>query len=156
MLLSASAVQLKCLFVALTGRGVISIIQAIVGVIFSIEGFWGAVKYDGPSVKRFLIFLSFYFLVSTAISIIDLETIDEYCSTALDDADRKECVNSTEVYSYLLLAASLSVVPLVMAISIVFYLAIQSSDNLPRRRKDGKGVAYEMAEIVDRMGFSSD
>jgi len=99
----------KCAFVALTGRGVVSIIQAIVGVIFSIEGFWGAVKFDGPTVKRFLIFLVAYFFVSAAISVINLQTLDEYCSTAVDENDKKYCLDTSRLYSYLLLAATLAV-----------------------------------------------
>ena len=100
---------MKCAFVALTGRGVVSIIQAIVGVIFSIEGFWGAVKFDGPTVKRFLIFLVAYFFVSAAISVINLQTLDEYCSTAVDANDKKYCLDTSRLYSYLLLAATLAV-----------------------------------------------
>lgn len=100
---------MKCAFVALTGRGVVSIIQAIVGVIFSIEGFWGAVKFDGPTVKRFLIFLVAYFFVSAAISVINLQTLDEYCSTAVDANDKRYCLDTSRLYSYLLLAATLAV-----------------------------------------------
>ena len=102
--------QVECAFIALTGRGVVSIIQAIVGVIFSIEGFWGAVKFDGSTVKRFLVFLVFYFFVSVAISIVNLQTLDDYCSTAVDDEDKKSCLDASKLYSYLLLGASLGVV----------------------------------------------
>jgi hypothetical protein len=104
------SLQIKCAFVALTGRGVVSIIQAIVGVIFSIEGFWGAVKFDTATVKRFLIFLVAYFFVSVGISVIDIQTINDYCSTAVNDDDRKSCKDQATMYSYLLLAASLVVV----------------------------------------------
>jgi hypothetical protein len=102
--------QLKCAFVALTGRGVVSIIQAIGGVIFSIEGFWGAVKYDAATMKRFLIFLVCYFLVSIAIAIINLETLVDYCSTAISDEDEMSCHATAKLYSYLLLGVTLGLV----------------------------------------------
>ena len=102
--------KIKCAFVALTGRGVVSIIQAIVGVIFSIEGFWGAVKFDAATVKRFLIFLVAYFFVSVGISVIDIQTINDYCSTAVNSDDKTLCKDQATMYSYLLLAASLFVV----------------------------------------------
>jgi hypothetical protein len=99
--------MIECAFVALTGRGVIAIIQAIVGIIFSIEGFWGAVRYDSPSIKRFLIFLVFYFFVSIAISIIDLQTRNTYCVTAQDDSDMDYCFRTATLYGWLLLGLTL-------------------------------------------------
>ena len=102
--------QLKCSFVALTGRGVISLIQAVAGVIFSIEGFWGAVKFDAPTTKRFLIFLVCYFFVSVTIAIINLETLDAYCSTATSESDRQSCFDTARLYSYLLLGVTLGLV----------------------------------------------
>ena len=85
-------------------------IQAIGGVIFSIEGFWGAVKYDPPTIKRFLIFLICYFLVSTAIAVINLETLHAYCSTAVNDDDEASCLRTAKLYSYLLLGVTLGFV----------------------------------------------
>jgi hypothetical protein len=142
----------------LTGRGVVSIIQAIVGLIFSIEGFWGAVKYDSATVKRFLAFLVGYFFVSVGISIIDIQTIHDYCSTAVDDADKKKCTDTATIYSYLLLGTSLGVVPAVFAVTVVFYLSIPAH-GFPRRRNSHNSSAlevYEMTDIVERMGFSTD
>jgi len=155
--------------VALTGRGVVSIIQAIVGVIFSIEGFWGAVKYDGATVKRFLVFLVGYFFVSVAISIVDIQTISDYCSTALSDDDHDNCIDQATIYSYLLLGASLGLVPAIFAVGVVFYLSIQNAQGgsmaaaaaaaARRRNANNNGTGtdiYEMTDIVARLGFSSD
>jgi len=169
----------KCAFVALTGRGVVSIIQAIVGVIFSIEGFWGAVKFDAATVRRFLAFVVVYFVVSVTVSIVNLRTIDTYCSTAFDEEDRMTCEDTALTYSYVLLGASLGLVPLIFGVSVVFYLSIQASEHLyglaggggatgnagpyrygrsRRRKHDGEEdeETYEVTEIVERMGFSSD
>jgi len=38
--------------IAITGRGVINILQGIIGVVFAMEGFWGAVKYEIHTVKQ--------------------------------------------------------------------------------------------------------
>lgn len=193
--------QLKCSFVALTGRGVISLIQAVAGVIFSIEGFWGAVKFDAPTTKRFLIFLVVYFFVSITIAIINLETLNDYCSTAVSESDAQSCFDTARLYSYLLLGVTLGLVvrrrphtahgdddpagrgcsstrtdfllsfvsflrrplpllslqPVIFAVGVVFYLAIQSNEaSFTRRRNGNQSSAYEMADIVDRMGFSTD
>jgi len=150
--------MLKCAFVALTGRGVVSIIQAIVGVIFSIEGFWGAVKYDAATVKRFLVFLVGYFFVSLGISIIDIQTITDYCSTALDDQDHDTCLHQSTIYSYTLLAASIVVVPGIFALGVVFYLSIPTDDgaDAARRRRNANSAALEVYEMAERMGFSTD
>ena len=149
--------MIKCAFVALTGRGVVSIIQAIVGVIFSIEGFWGAVKFDAATLKRFLIFLVGYFFVSVGIAVIDIQTLDAYCATAVDQTDLKKCEDQTQLYAYLLLAASLFVVPLIFSVGVIFYLAIPVDGSGRRRNPNSSALeVYEMTDIVDRMGFSSD
>ena len=140
----------------MTGRGVVSLIQAIGGVIFCIEGFWGAVKFDAATVKRFLAFLVGYFFVSVGISVIDIQTISDYCSTAVDDADKSKCLDTATLYSYLLLGFSLALVPAIFAVTVVFYLSIPAH-GLPRRRNGNSSIeAYEMTDIVERMGFSTD
>lgn len=149
--------MIKCAFVALTGRGVVSIIQAIVGVIFSIEGFWGAVKFDAATLKRFLIFLVGYFFVSVGIAVIDIQTLDAYCATAIDPGDLRKCEEQTRLYAYLLLAASLFVVPLIFSVGVIFYLNIPVDGSGRRRNPNSSALeVYEMTDIVDRMGFSSD
>ena len=83
-------IMLECAFIALTGRGVISILQAIICLIFAIEGFWGAIQFDAPSIRRYLIFLCVDFVAALAVGIIDLQTVGTYCATA-DDADYDNC-----------------------------------------------------------------
>jgi hypothetical protein len=126
----------ECAFIALTGRGVISIIHSIVGVIFSIEGFWGAVRYDRSTVKRFLVFLVFFFFVSLSLAVIHLQTMDSFCTTAVDESDLANCHSIGSLYAYLLLACTLTLVPIVIAVTAVFYLKILAiADSEPNERK---------------------
>jgi len=116
-------IMLKCAFIALTGRGVTSILQAIVGLIFAIEGFWGAVRFDRPSIKRFLIFIVCDFATGLTFSILNLETVNSYCSTA-DPSDNATCVTTATLYAYILLSLSVGVLPVFFIISTLFYLQL--------------------------------
>ena len=140
----------ECGYIAITGRGVISILQAIVGVIFSIEGYWGAVRFDRPSIKRFLIFLLCFFTAGIAVGIADSTTITEYCSTAEDDSQQDDCTHTYRTYAIVLIIITAATLPLFFLITTLFYLKLLSVHSAQRRRahhtlgagqKGGGGVA---------------
>ena len=131
---SCIVIMLECAFIALTGRGVISILQAIVGVIFAIEGFWGAVRFDRPSIKRFLIFLVCDFLAGIAIAILDLETVDAYCDTADSSSDESNCRTKYHVYAIVLLCINAASIPVFFFITTLFYLKLLSVHQAQRER----------------------
>jgi len=125
--------MLECAYIAITGRGVISILQAIVGVIFAIEGYWGAVRFDRPSIKRFLIFLICFFAAGLVVGIIDTTTITEYCSTAAD-GDSDSCTHTYQLYAIILIIITASTLPIFFLISTLFYLKLLSVHSAQRRR----------------------
>ena len=127
-------IMLECAYIALTGRGVISILQAIVGVIFSVEGFWGAVRFDRPSIRRFLLFLFFDFLTGIAVGILDLETVTEYCQTADDQTSVNDCHTTYSLYAYILIGVKAVTVPLFFIVTTLFYLKLLSVHQAQRER----------------------
>jgi hypothetical protein len=50
--ISTAVLMLTSVFFFVTGRGVINILQGIVGCTVAIEGFWGAVNYSKPVIVR--------------------------------------------------------------------------------------------------------
>jgi hypothetical protein len=127
-------ILLECAYIALTGRGVISILQAIVGIIFAVEGFWGAVRFDRPSIKRYLIFLVCDFAVGIAVGILDLETVNEYCSTAADQDSVDDCHRTYSLYAYILIGLKAVTVPLFFLVSTLFYLKLLTVQRAQRER----------------------
>ena len=124
----------ECAYIAITGRGVISILQAIVGVIFSIEGYWGAVRFDRPSIKRFLIFLLCFFAAGIVVGIIDWTTITEYCSTASNSSDQDNCTHTYRLYAIVLIIITAATLPVFFLISTLFYLKLLTVHSAQRRR----------------------
>jgi len=131
---SACLLMLLCGFIALTGRGVVSIIQSIIGIIFAIEGFWGCVKYSKETLKKYLIFLILYFIITITISIIDLETLSEYCSSAETQEQEQTCLTTTKLYSDITLAISATAVPIIFLITLIFYLRLLRQENLIQKQ----------------------
>ncbi len=41
-----------CALITITGRGILAIVQGILGIMFAVEGFWGAVQQDLPIVRK--------------------------------------------------------------------------------------------------------
>lgn len=115
--------MIQCTFVTFTGRGIIAIIQGIVGVIFSIEGFWGAVKVDQLIMRRFLFFLFFYLCLSIVIGIINLRTLDDYCRTA-QPREKKHCEEVALIYGYLNLLSGCVIEPIYFVVVGLFYKSI--------------------------------
>jgi hypothetical protein len=138
---SCIVIMLECAFIALTGRGVISILQAIFGVIFAIEGFWGAVRFDRPSIKRFLIFLVCDWLCGIAIAILDLETVDAYCDTADSSSDESSCRTKYHSYAIVLLCLNAASIPVFFFITTLFYLKLLSVHQAQRQRGLHAGAA---------------
>ena len=149
-------ILLECAYIALTGRGVISILQAIVGVIFSVEGFWGAVRFDRPSIKRFLIFLLFDFLAGIAVGVLDLETVDEYCATADDQPSVDDCETTYALYAYILIGLKAVTDPLFFLISTLFYLKLLSVHQAQRERTAAGRGRRDGARRLDRKGDGLD
>ena len=127
-------VLLECAYIALTGRGVISILQAIIGVIFAVEGFWGAVRFDRPSIKRYLIFLVCDFAVGIVVGILDLATVNEYCSTAADQGSVDDCTDTYHLYAYILIGLKAVTVPCFFLVSTLFYLKLLTVQRAQRER----------------------
>lgn len=121
---SCICLMILCIFISLTGRGVVSIIQSIIGIIFAIEGFWGAVKHSSDTLRKFLLFLVVYFFLSVAISIFDIQTLSSYCSSADTIEQEATCKQQTRIYSYITLCVSCGLVPFIFVLSLVFYLRL--------------------------------
>lgn len=100
-----------CAFVCFTGRGVVSIVQGVVGVIFAVEGFWACVKCDLPAVRKFLTFIPIYTAICIAVSIANLFTVDTYCSSAITASDSDTCHDQATLYAYVTLGLSLGALP---------------------------------------------
>ena len=145
--------MLECAYIAITGRGVISILQAIVGVIFSIEGYWGAVRFDRPSIKRFLIFLLCFFTAGIVVGIIDTTTITEYCSTADNSSDQNNCTNTYRLYAIVLIIITASTLPIFFLITSLFYLKLLSVHSAQRRRGHHTVAAAGTAQRVGGAGL---
>ena len=147
-------VMLECAYIALTGRGVISILQAIIGVIFAVEGFWGAVRFDRPSIKRFLIFLFFDFLAGIAVGVLDLETVNEYCATASDQNSVDDCTHTYSLYAYILIGLKAITIPMFFLVSTLFYLKLLSVHQAQRERLGTAAGRGAMHRKVGKEGRS--
>jgi len=90
--------------IALTGRGLLSILQGIFGVIFAVEGLTGFTTLRLDVVKRFRVFLFLFLIASVCIGVLNLATIDQYCETA---EDQERCQNQAYLAAYILLAIGL-------------------------------------------------
>lgn len=118
--------MLMCAFIAITGRGVVSILIAIVGVIFAIEGFWGAVRFDRAAIKRFLIYLCCECAIGLTFGILNLNTVGQYCATAVDEDEKNQCETTAQMYAYILISLSVGLIPILFTISTLFYLKLLS------------------------------
>jgi hypothetical protein len=97
--------------ICVVGHGAISILLGVTGVVFAIEGFWGAVKYDVVALQRFLRFLGVFILISLCVGIISLRTIGEYCVTAAA-IDVESCESTARFYGWsLIVGGGLVIVP---------------------------------------------
>ena len=105
-----------CAFVCFTGRGVVSIVQGVVGVIFAVEGFWACVKCDLPAVKKFMAFLPIYNAICIAVSVANLFTVNTYCSAAITASDSDTCHDQAMLYAYVTLGLSLGALPGMFAV----------------------------------------
>ena len=72
------------------GRGSIGLIQGIMGLLFSIQGYYGVIEYDLDDIRNFILWI----LVSSggciAIGITSLEREESYCRD-LDAKEDKRC-----------------------------------------------------------------
>ncbi|GAB5362885.1 hypothetical protein AAMO2058_000836900 [Amorphochlora amoebiformis] len=93
----------SCL-ITLTGRGLLSVIQGVLGMIFAVEGLTGFTTLRLDVVKRFRVLLFLYLVASICIGIINLLSIDQYCETA-EDINR--CRTQAEISAYILLGVGL-------------------------------------------------
>jgi len=118
--------MIESAFLMFTGRGVIAILQGIIGLIYFIEGFWAAVKGDAREMKKFIVFIGFFSITSIAMSIINLETIDYYCSTAIADVYAK-CEYGAKAYGYIQLIVGVFGAPVFAGVIICHYWDLQAT-----------------------------
>lgn len=116
-------------------------------MIFGIEGFWGAVNHDRLATRRFLIFLVVFFAVSLIIAIVDVETVEQYCSTAESADDESYCRSTATLYGYLMLGAALILVPIYFALSVFFYIHLIAENEVRLRKKRMNNNEVDLKEI---------
>ena len=81
------------------GRGSIGVIQGFIGILFSIEGYYGALEYNYKSIKRVIIFLFISTIVCLLIGIYSQTTNGNYCdNTYFYNKDQQECELTTKVW----------------------------------------------------------
>jgi len=103
--------------IAITGRGLLSVLQGVFGIIFAIEGLTGFTTLRLDVVKRFRVMLFFYLCATVAIGIVNLLTIDQYCGNA--EADEVEsCKTQAQISAYILLG----IVPPTLVVFFCFVL----------------------------------
>lgn len=84
------------------GRGTFGLIQGIIGLIFGIEGFYGAMEYSRKSIRRFIIFLIISTLVSVIFGFYSLTEVDTYCATS-DENSKEQCTQTVNIWTILYL-----------------------------------------------------
>jgi len=90
--------------ITLTGRGLLSVLQGVLGIIFAVEGISGFTTRKLDVVKRFRVLLVLYLIFTICIGILNLATINQYCSTA---EDKMRCDEQSRIFAYILLGIGL-------------------------------------------------
>eukprot|EP00808_Paulinella_micropora_P004357 g61064.t1 len=86
--------------IMMTGRGIISILQGIIGVMYFLEGFWAVVKEDADMLFRTVVFLIVFGCVGIFVTVMNYITRQQYCATA-QASEMDECINLSKLTSYL-------------------------------------------------------
>mmetsp|Transcript_24473 Transcript_24473/g.45782 ORF Transcript_24473/g.45782 Transcript_24473/m.45782 type:complete len:329 (-) Transcript_24473:208-1194(-) len=103
--------------IAITGRGLLSVLQGVFGIIFAIEGLTGFTTLRLDVVKRFRVMLFFYLCATIAIGIVNLLTIEQYCGNA-EEKERESCETQAQISAYILLG----IVPPTLVVFFCFVL----------------------------------
>eukprot|EP00455_Lapot_gusevi_P042753 TRINITY_DN5121_c0_g1_i10.p1 TRINITY_DN5121_c0_g1~~TRINITY_DN5121_c0_g1_i10.p1 ORF type:complete len:185 (-),score=8.35 TRINITY_DN5121_c0_g1_i10:106-660(-) len=128
---------------SIIGPGIIALLHGIVGIIFGIEGFYGAAKYDSKTIFRsgksddtsvitasfliagvwlqVLVFLAGSIIVSFFIGVLTLNSINQFCISA---KDRLKCESSTEFIATIYLAGGVGFTLSFAIIVFIFYRAL--------------------------------
>lgn len=99
------------------------ILHSIIGIIIAVEGLHGVSKFDPPTLRRFMVVLVVSASLALAVGITEVQSVDEYCSTApVEEADT--CTDTIIIYyvSFMAVQSSLGFV-LALVVSI-FHKAI--------------------------------
>jgi hypothetical protein len=129
-------------FCVFTGRGIFAILQGIVGTLFGVDGYWGTVKYSAVHVRKLIYFLIGYSAASTCIGILNLATVSFFCSTSRTADTFNACSYETTVFAIVSIVGALAIVPLGIAMLIVFHRSIIEM------KKKGLSVDMVMPEDV--------
>jgi len=91
--------------ITLTGRGMLSVLQGICGVVFALEGVTGFTTLRIETIINFRRLLLFYLLLTVSVGIANLLTIDTYCETA---ENQERCHQQATVSAYIVLGDNYS------------------------------------------------
>lgn len=96
----------------IVGRGVISILLGIFGIIYSFEGFWALQIRNVVKIRSYGMFLVVYSLSTLVVAIIEMLTIETYCAGVWGTDQQDECEKTGEWSAYLGFVYSLLLMPL--------------------------------------------
>lgn len=100
----------------MTGRGIISILQGIVGVMYFLEGFWAVVKKDADMLFRFVVFLMIFGLLCVFMASMHFITREQFCQTAQNEAELATCEKNVFLSAWLMFTfAFILLVPMSVA-----------------------------------------
>lgn len=108
----------------LFGRGVVAIAQGVVGILFGLEGYYGARKFNRSAVALFLAFLLANIVASVAIGLMTLNNLHSSCET---DRSPAACQATFRMYGMIMLTGSPGV-SICFAFAVAFYYR-----RMPRR-----------------------
>ncbi|GAB5360630.1 hypothetical protein AAMO2058_000643500 [Amorphochlora amoebiformis] len=98
------SMQLFCVFliligisVSLTGRGLLSVLQGIIGMLFGVEGLTAFTTKNLKLIRRFSVLLFLFLLVTAVIGTFNLLTVDQFCRTAEND---ERCQEQARLNAY--------------------------------------------------------
>eukprot|EP00467_Chlorarachnion_reptans_P010084 CAMPEP_0114522274 /NCGR_PEP_ID=MMETSP0109-20121206/20655_1 /TAXON_ID=29199 /ORGANISM="Chlorarachnion reptans, Strain CCCM449" /LENGTH=232 /DNA_ID=CAMNT_0001703481 /DNA_START=364 /DNA_END=1061 /DNA_ORIENTATION=- len=99
--------------ITITGRGLLSIIQGVFGVLFGVEGLTGFTTSNVVIIRRFTVLLMLYLSATIIIGVFNVLTIDQYCREA---GDTTRCEQQAQFNAWGVLAGgSLSVMVFLLA-----------------------------------------
>jgi len=111
-------------YVIITARGFFTVLQGIFGVIFAIEGARNSKRYIPSGISKFIGFLFAYCLLSAAIGIIHLNTIDLYCQSATPK-NHASCVELSTLHAWLNFLGAVVIIPILIFIFRIYLAAVR-------------------------------
>jgi len=133
---------------AMMAQDVWFILQSIAGIIIAVEGLHGVSKYDTQTLRRFIAVLFVSGILAMAIGIVELQTVEDYCSTA-PEAEKDDCIDTIVLY-YVSFISIQTVLGLLIAIVVSFFhSAIISLDKKARDKFLDDLYMNEMDQLED-------